>query len=169
MRVGVVWTFFRSSVFFCIFPSSGDGPIWTEILSQRTVKPKTTNPLNPPVLSDMRTPVYSCYYNYSKVSDKNACRSWDSGLTILFLRFWIQFRRFVVVWNLQNGFPADRSLRENWLYFSSFFSTALSVSFKFHPAFSLLAFCEQTMLWSQKRLTLTPSCFFSNGTFDVIM
>ena len=26
-------------------PSLGDGPIWTEILSQRTVKPKTTNQL----------------------------------------------------------------------------------------------------------------------------
>ena len=29
-----------------IISSLGDGPIWTEILSQRAVKPKTTNQLN---------------------------------------------------------------------------------------------------------------------------
>ena len=29
--------------FFPLSPSCGDGPIWTEILSQRAVKPKTTN------------------------------------------------------------------------------------------------------------------------------
>ena len=42
-------------------------------------------PLNPkqpnPIVSGMRTPVYSCYYMYSNVSDKNACRSIDNGLT----------------------------------------------------------------------------------------
>ena len=44
---GVVWTFFLSSI---ISPSLlslslflGDGQIWTEILSQRAIKPKTTN------------------------------------------------------------------------------------------------------------------------------
>ena len=41
--------------------SLGDGPIKTEILSQRAVKPKTNNQPNP-VVSGMRTPVYSCYY-----------------------------------------------------------------------------------------------------------
>ena len=29
--------------FSLLSPSPGDGPIWTEILSQRAVKPKTTN------------------------------------------------------------------------------------------------------------------------------
>ena len=68
-------------------------------------------------------------------------------------------RRFVVVLNSQNSFLAGRFPRENWLHFLSFFSTALSFSFKFHPALSLLAFCEQTMMRSQKRLILTPFCF----------
>ena len=40
VRVGVVWTFFS---FLCSFSLSvGEGPILTEILSQRAVKPKTT-------------------------------------------------------------------------------------------------------------------------------
>ena len=40
-------------IFTLIYPFSsfslslGDGPIWTEILSQRAVKPKTTNQPNP--------------------------------------------------------------------------------------------------------------------------
>ena len=37
---GVLWTFF--SLIYHFF-SLGDGPILTEILSQRAVKPKTTN------------------------------------------------------------------------------------------------------------------------------
>ena len=42
--VGDVWTFFLWSIFsFFLSPSLGDGPIKTEILSQRAVKPKTTN------------------------------------------------------------------------------------------------------------------------------
>ena len=40
-----------------------------------------------------------------------------------------QVRRFVVVLNLQNSFPAGSSPRENWLHLFSFFSTALSFSF----------------------------------------
>ena len=42
---GVVWTFFysRLSFLFAFSLSLGDGPIWTEILSQRDVKPTTTN------------------------------------------------------------------------------------------------------------------------------
>ena len=51
-------------------------------------------------------------------------------------------RRFVVVLNLQNNFPAGSFPRENWLHFFSFFSTALSFSFKFHWALNFLAFCE---------------------------
>ena len=43
--MGVVWTFFFSHLFFyySFSLSVGDGPIWTEIQSQRAVKPKTTN------------------------------------------------------------------------------------------------------------------------------
>ena len=44
--MGVDWTFLLSSILFSpVSPSLGDGPIWTwtEILSQRAVKPKTTN------------------------------------------------------------------------------------------------------------------------------
>ena len=67
-------------LFYCLSPSLGDDPILTEILSQRTVKPKTTNLPNP-VVSGMTTPVYSCYQVYSKVSDKNAYRIIDSDLT----------------------------------------------------------------------------------------
>ena len=41
---GVVWTFLsRLSLFFSFSLPLGDGLIWTEILSQRAVKPKTTN------------------------------------------------------------------------------------------------------------------------------
>ena len=42
---GVVWTFFLSSIISLFFLplSLGDGPIKTEILSQRAVKHKSTN------------------------------------------------------------------------------------------------------------------------------
>ena len=44
MRAGLVWTFCFSSIISLSFSLSlGDGPIWTEILSQSAVKPKTTN------------------------------------------------------------------------------------------------------------------------------
>ena len=36
-----IFTLIYPSLLF--LPSLGDGPIWTEILSQRAVKPKTTN------------------------------------------------------------------------------------------------------------------------------
>ena len=42
---GIVWTFFLSSIFFFLSPSVGDGPIKTDILSQRAVKPQPTNQL----------------------------------------------------------------------------------------------------------------------------
>ena len=56
-------------LFSFLSPSLGDGPILTEVLSQRAVKPKTTNQPNL-VVNCMRTPVYSCCHVYSKVSDK---------------------------------------------------------------------------------------------------
>ena len=62
LAVGVGWgclDIFFSRLSF-LSHSLGDGPIQTEILSQRAVKPKTTNQPNP-VVTCMRTPVYSCY------------------------------------------------------------------------------------------------------------
>ena len=42
--VGVVWTFFSRLSFLSSFSLPlGNGPVYTEILSQRAVKPKTTN------------------------------------------------------------------------------------------------------------------------------
>ena len=47
--MGVVWTFFLSSIIFSSFSLSlGDGPILTEILSQRAVKLKINQPTNQP-------------------------------------------------------------------------------------------------------------------------
>ena len=44
---GVVWTFFLSSIIFHFFlPLSGRRPDKTAMLSQRAVKPKTTNQPN---------------------------------------------------------------------------------------------------------------------------
>ena len=77
-------------------PSVGGCSTETEILSQRAVKPQTTNQSNP-VVSGKRTPVYSCYYVYSKVSDKNACRSIDSYLSTHSMILDSISRRFVVV------------------------------------------------------------------------
>ena len=76
--------------------SLGDGPKQIEILSQRAVKPKITNQRNP-VVSGMRTKVYSCYHVYSKVSDKNACRSIDSDMTTHSTNLDSISRHFVVV------------------------------------------------------------------------
>ena len=56
-------------LFSFLSPSLEDGPIQTKVLSQRAIKPKITSQPNPAV-SGMRTPVYSCYHVYSKVSDK---------------------------------------------------------------------------------------------------
>ena len=80
-----------------------------------------------------------------KFRTKNAFRSVDSDLTIHSMILDSISRRFVVVLNLQNSFPAGSFQRENWLHFFSFFSAALSFSFKFHRALNFLAFCEQTM------------------------
>ena len=80
-----------------------------------------------------------------KFGTKNAFRSVDSDLNTHSMFLDSNSRRFVVVLNLQNSSPAGSFPRENWLHFFSFFSTALSFSFKFHRALNLLAFCEQTM------------------------
>ena len=80
-----------------------------------------------------------------KFRTKAAFRGVDSDLTTHSIILDSISRRFVVVLNLQNSFPAGSFPRENWLHFFSFFSTALSFSFQFHRALSLLAFCEQTM------------------------
>ena len=80
-----------------------------------------------------------------KFRTKNAFRSVDSDLTTHSMILDSISRRFVVVLNLQNRHPAGSSPKENWLHFFSFFSIALSFSFKFHRTLNLLAFCEQTM------------------------
>ena len=62
-------------------------PLWETVRCRRKYCLK--GPLNQPnpVVSGIRTPVYSCYHFYSKVSDKNACRSIDSDLITHSLRF----------------------------------------------------------------------------------
>ena len=68
---------------------------------------------------------------------------------------------------LQNSFPAGSFLRENWLHFFSFFSTALSISFKFHPALSRLAFGDQTEVIAEAA-NVDAIFFCSNRTFDLL-
>ena len=60
-----------------------------------------------------------------KFRTKNAFRSVDSDLTTHSMILDSISRRFVVVLNLQNSFPAGSFPGQNWLYFFSFFSTAL--------------------------------------------
>ena len=115
----------------------------------------------------MRTPVYGCYHVSSKVSDKNAFRSVDSDLTTHSMILDSISRRFIVVLNLQDSFPARSFPRENWLHFFSFFSTALSFSFKFHRALNHLAFVKGHVLITEAA-NVDAILFFSNGTFDVI-
>ena len=69
------------------------------------LNPPKNNKTNP-VESGMRTQIYGCYHIYSKVSDKNAFRSVDSDLTTHSVILDSISRRFVVVLNLQNSFPA---------------------------------------------------------------
>ena len=78
-----------------------------------------------------------------KFRTKNVFRSIDNDLTAHSMILDSISRRFVVVLNLQNSFPAGSFSRENWLHFFSFFSTALSFSFKFHRALNLLAFVNR--------------------------
>ena len=152
--MGVVWTFLSPSIFSPFFlplsetarhnlkyVSKGNPP--PPPPQKKKKKKKKTNKPNP-VVSGMRMPVYGCYHIYSKVWTKNAFRSVDSGLTTHSMILDSISRRFVVL-NLQNSFPAGSFPRENWLHFFSFFSTALSFSFKFHRVLNFLAFCEHTM------------------------
>ena len=142
--MGVVWTFFSLVYLFSLHSHSlGDGPIETEILSQRAVKPKTTNQPNP-VVSGMRTPVHSCYHIYSKVLDKNACRSIKGDLTTHPTILDSVSRRLLLYEICRTAFPLVVSQRKLVTIYS-FFSKALSIFFKFRPALSLLAFCEHTM------------------------
>ena len=142
--MGVVWTFFSLVYLFSLHSHSlGDGPIATEILSQRAVKPKTTNQPNP-VVSGMRTPVHSCYHIYSKVLDKNACRRIKGDLTTHPTILDSVSRRLLLYEICRTAFPLVVSQRKLVTLFS-FFSKALSIFFKFHPALSLLAFCEHIM------------------------
>ena len=68
-------TFFLSSIFSLFFL-----PLWKT--ARYRLKYCLKGPLNPKhsFVSGMRTPVYSCNYVYSKVSDKNACPCIDSDL-----------------------------------------------------------------------------------------
>ena len=84
-----------------------------------------------------------------KFRTKNAFRNVDSDLTTHSMILDSISRRFIVVLNLQNSFPAGSFPRENWLHFFSFFSTALSFSLNFTG-------------------NVDAILFFSNGTFDVI-
>ena len=87
--------YFLSSIFFSFLsPSLGDGPISTEILSQRAVKPKTNKQSNP-VVSGIR--LQSIAATMFTVSDKNACRSIDSNLTTHSTILDSISKRFVVV------------------------------------------------------------------------
>ena len=43
---GGFWTFFCRLSFLFLSPSLGDGLIWTELLSQRAVKPQNNQPTN---------------------------------------------------------------------------------------------------------------------------
>ena len=132
--MGVVWTFFSLVYLFSFHSHSlGDGPIETEIMSQRAVKPQTTNQPNP-VVSGMRTPVHSCYHIYSKVLDKNASRSIKGDLTTHSTILDSVSRRLLSYEICRTAFPLVVSQSKLVTLFS-FFSIALSIFFN----------CEQTM------------------------
>ena len=142
--MGVVWTFFLSSIFSLFFLT-----LWKT--ARYGLKYCLKGPLNPkqltnqnPVESGMRTPVYSCYHIYSKVLDKNACRNIKGDLTTHSTILDSVSRRLLLYEICRTAFPLVVSQRKLVTLFS-FFTIALSIFFKFHPALSLLAFCEQTM------------------------
>ena len=122
----VIWTFFSLVYLFSFLSSSlGYGPI------RRKYCLKESNYQPNPVVSGIKTSVHSCYHICSTVSDKNACQSIDSDLTTHSTILDSISRRFVVVGNLHNSFPAGSFPRENWLHFFRFSSLALSISFNF--------------------------------------
>ena len=118
-------------------------------------------------MSGMRTPVYSCYHIYSEVLDKNASRSMKGDLTTHSTILDPVSRRLLLHEICRTSFPLVVSQRKLVTLFS-FFSIALSIFFKFHPALSLLAFCEQTDVVITEAANVDAILFFSNGTFDVI-
>ena len=56
-------------------------------------------------MSGLITPGYSCYHVFSKVLDKNACRSIDSDLTV---RFWNQFHNALLLYEVCNKITAEQ-------------------------------------------------------------
>ena len=150
---GFVWTYFSLVyLFYCLSPSLGDDPILTEILSQRTVKPKTTNLPNP-VVSGMKPPVYSCYQVYSIVSDKNAYPIINSDLTTHSAILYSILRRFVIE-QLSEGKTGN----------------SFSVSSPQRFLFPLnLTRCPASLQFVNRPCSVVDAIlFFSNGTFDVI-
>ena len=111
-------------------------------MSQRAVEPKKKKNEQTKFNREwsMATTIFTL-----KFRTKNVFRSVDSDLTTHSMILVSIARRLVVVLKLQNSFPAGSFPRENWLHLFSFFSTALSFSFKFHRALNLHAFCEQTV------------------------
>ena len=139
--MGVVWTFFLSSIFSLFFLTLWETARYRlKYCLKGPLNQKTTNQPNP-VVSGMRTPIYSCYHIYSKVLDKNACRSVKGDLTTHSTILDSVSRRLLLYEICRTAFPLVVSQRKLVTLFS-FFSIALSTFFKFHPALSLLAFCE---------------------------
>ena len=139
--MGVVWTFFLSSIFSLFFLTLWETAGYRlKYCLKGPLNQKTTNQPNP-VVSGMRTPIYSCYHIYSKVPDKNACRSVKGDLTTHSTILDSVSRRLLLYEICRTAFPLVVSQRKLVTLFSFFF-IALSTFFKFHPALSLLAFCE---------------------------
>ena len=86
-------------------------------MSLRAVKAPKTNKPNP-FVSGMRTPVYGCYHVTLKFRTKDAFRNVDCDLTTHSMILDLISRRFVVVLNLQNSFPAGSFPRETGYTFS---------------------------------------------------
>ena len=142
--MGVVRTYFSLVYLFSFFLTLWETARYKlKYCLKGPLNPKTSNQPNP-VVNDMRTPVYSCYHIYSNVLDKNACRSIKGDLTTHSTILDSVSRRLLLYEICRTAFPLVVSQRKLVTLFS-FFSIALSIFFKFHPALSLLAFCEQTM------------------------
>ena len=76
-------------------------------------------------------------------------------------------RRLLLYEICRTAFPLVLSQRKLVILFS-FFSIALSIFFKFHPALSLLAFLRTYHVVITEAANVDAILFFSNGTFDVI-
>ena len=135
-------------------------------MSQRAVKPQKTNKPNP-VVSGMRTPVYGCYHVYSKVSDKNAFRSVDSDLNTHSMILDSISRRFDVVLNLQNSFPAGISQGKIGYTFSVSSPQSFLFPLNFTGRSTSLHLRTDHVLITEAA-NVDAILFFSNGTFDVI-